>query len=262
MGNIIQAMKNGDTKKVPMGILMVGPPGTGKTNLIHALARDMGIHIVRVKDISGSDWDIYRMSLVIRSLAPVIAFMDEIDKVGAPAESFIRFMSDPALRGKVLWVAASNKPDAIHPEFRRRGRLDDVVPFILPDSAEREDILKKLFSRNAIPYDATINFSGVASRTEYCSGADLEIIVMRSYQNARNENRDTVTELDLVRAVAEFIHDYEPYTYEQMMLLAMKEANFARLVPEPMHRLLRDKIYEDGRLSKAKINKRLGELKV
>jgi len=280
MKNTIQSMKNGDTKSVPMGILMVGPPGTGKTMLIHELARDAGMHFIRLGDICGnitlgrSSWgDLSRAINVIRSLAPVVVFIDDIDRIKYTGTdecerrmsdqligNLIKFMSAPAYHGKVLWVAASKRPDEIHPEFRRRGRLDDVVPFLLPDAKDREDILKKMFSKNAVPYDNRINFSVPAGRTQWCTGADLEVIAMRSYQNARREERDTVTEKDIVQAADEFVPIYEPAMYEYMMLLAIREATLASLVPKPLDGALNDRVYENNKISKAKINQRLREL--
>ena len=279
MSNIIQVMRGGDTKRIPMGILMVGPPGTGKTMLVHALARDAGLHFVRLKSIRSneaiarSDWDLRRALDVISSLAPVVVFIDEIDKfryTGADErerriteqlmDDLVKFMSDPALRGKVLWVAASNRPDLIHPEFRRRGRFDDVVPFLLPDPKEREDILKKVLSKNAIPYDNRINFTTLTDRTYHFSGADLEVIAIRSYHNARQQERDTVTEQDLTKAADEFIPDRDPDMYEYMTLLAIRESNIAPLVPKLLEGALQNRIYEDGKISKAKISQRLREL--
>ncbi len=279
MNNVIQTIKNEDVKNVPMGILMLGPPGTGKTMLINALARDAMLHFVRLKDIRSdssvmrSDWDLTRALNVIRSLSPVVVFIDEIDKIGYAGTDereqrltdqligeLVRFMSDPSLRGKVLWLAASNKPDMIHPEFRRRGRFDDVVPFLLPGSKDREDILKKMFSKNAIPYDNRINFSVPAGRVAHCAGADLELIAMRSYQNTRQDKRDTVTEKDLVKAADEFVSVYEPAMYEYMTLLAIREATLASLVPKPLDGALQDRVYENNKISKAKINQRLREL--
>lgn len=278
-GNVINSVKNWDSKAVPMGILMIGPPGTGKTNLIHALSRDMGMHFVQLKGLRGFDpetrneWDLLRALEIIRSLTPVVAFIDDIDKIvydntdeyerrimNQLLLDLVNFMSDPTLRGRVLWIAASNRPDLIHPEFRKQGRLDDVIPFLLPDISARQDILRKIISKNAIPYDEKINFLTIASRTEGCTGGDLELIIMRGFQKARLENRDTVIEQDLVRAASEFIPANDPIMNEYLMLLAIREASLSPLLPRQMHGNLQEKVYENNIVSKAKINQRLREL--
>lgn len=280
MKDAIQTMKGEDLKRVPSGVLMIGPPGTGKTMLMNALGRDMGIHIVRLKEVCSSDphmrskWDILRALDAIHSMVPVIVFIDDIDKIRyATAENqegkltnqlidrLLRSISDPSLRGKVLWVAASNKPDMIHPIFRKRGIFDDVIPFLLPGDKEKEDILKKMFSKNAIPYDNRINFSTPAGRVSCCTGADLEVIATRSYRNARQTDKDTVTEQDLVKAADEFISDYDPLICEYMTLLALKHANLTSLVSESLDAGIRKQIYVDKKLNRAKINQRINELR-
>ena len=280
MKNTVHAMKNEHTKEVPTGVLMIGPTGTGKTMLMSAVCRDMAIHVVKLNDIHSvgphtrSDWDLQRALDVIGSLAPVVAFIDDIDRLrytdiyshdgkitNLLMDRLITFMRDPSLRGKVLWVAASNRPDMIDPAFRKRGVLSDVIPFLIPDAKAREDILKKTFAKNAIPYDNRVNFSAPAGKSEYCTGADLEVIALRSYHNARLAEKDTVTESDIVKAAEEFIPEYDETTYEYMMLLALRNVNLASLVPASMDKEIRERVYEDGKLSREKINRRLRKLR-
>ncbi|MFC1717259.1 AAA family ATPase [Candidatus Poribacteria bacterium] len=275
----IQAMKDEETKIVPSGILMAGASGTGKTTLLQALDRDMEIHVVRLRDIYSADphtrspWDLSRALDIISSLAPVIAVIDNIDRIKDSTtddpqgrlrnlliDRLVAFMRDPSLRGKVLWIATSIRPNVIRPVFRKRGVFDEVVPFILPDAKEREDILKKMFARNAIPYDNRINFAVPAGRVEHCTGADLEMLAMRSYQNARRGERDTVTEQDIVKATDEFVPNYEPAMYEYMTLLALRDVNLTALVPASLDAGIRKQIYDNKKPNRAKINQRLREL--
>jgi AAA+ superfamily predicted ATPase len=281
IGNIINSLKNWDAKSVPRGILMVGPPGTGKTNLINALA-DLGVHIVKLCGLRGSDpatrgdWDLHRALNIVHSLTPVIAFIDDIDKIeyytgtdenerrlmNQLLDDLLRFMRDPVHRGRVLWIGASNRPDLIHPEFRRQGTLDDVIPFLPPDVRAREDILRKIFPRNAIPYDVNINFGTVATKTERCTGGDLELIMMRSFKNARLSNRDTVIEEDLIKAADEFVPPRDPNMDEYLMLIAIREASLSPLIPRQLPGALNDRVYENNVINKTKVNQRIRELEV
>jgi len=279
MKDVIQAMKDEDAKRVPSGVLMVGPSGTGKTMLMNALGKDMGIHVVGLRDIhdvaphTRSIWDSRRALDVISSLMPVVAFIDNIDRMrytaGADRDErhtnwlidwLTSFMRNPSLRGKILWVAASNKPDIIDPVFRKRGVFDDVIPFLLPDVKGREDILKKMFAKNAIPYDNRINFSALAGKLNFSTGADLEVVAMRSYRNTRQGGKDTVTEKDIAKAADEFIPAYEPGMYEYMTLLALRDTNLAPLVAASLDADIRKRVYVDKKLNRAKINQRIREL--
>jgi len=282
IGNVINALKNWDAKSVPRGILIVGPPGTGKTNLVNALGRDMGIHIVKLCGLRGNDptthgdWDLHRALDIIRSLTPVIAFIDEIDKIGyytgtdenerrlinQLVDDLLRFMRDPMLRGRVLWIGATNRPDLVNPEFRRQGTLDDVIPFIHPDIRAREDILRKIFPRNAIPYDVNINFGAIAGRTERYTGGDLELIMIRSFQNAHLSNRDVVVEQDLTKAVDEFVLPRDPDMDEYLILLAIREASISSLVPRQLPGAISERVFENNIINKTKVNQRIHELEI
>jgi SpoVK/Ycf46/Vps4 family AAA+-type ATPase len=137
-----------------------------------------------------------------------------------------------------------------------------VIPFLLPNISEREDILRKIFPRNAIPYDQNINFANIASRTERCTGGDLELIIMRSFQNAHLNNRDMVVEQDLIKASDEFVHPRDPSMDEYLMLLALRESSLSPLIPSPLPVTLQEKVTENNKLNKTKINQRIRELEM
>jgi len=280
MQGVIQAMQNQEIKRVPMGILMLGTSGTGKTLLINALARDTGFRFVQLNNIRGnsaesrSDYDLYRTLNIIRSLAPVAVFLDEIDKIGYAGtdgydrklvenliEMLVATMKDPTLRGRILWIGASNKPEMIHPEFRKRGRFDDIIPILLPNAKEREDILRKVLSKNAIPYDNRVNFATVAGRTERCSGAELEIIAVRGFQNARKNGRDALVEQDLLAIADDFVPEMDPTMFEYQTLLNIKEANITSVIARPLEGGLQDRVFDGNKINKTKINQRLRELR-
>ncbi|MBM3212587.1 ATP-binding protein, partial [Candidatus Poribacteria bacterium] len=243
-------------------------------------ARDTGFRFVQLNNIRGnsaesrSDYDLYRTLNIIRSLAPVAVFLDEIDKIGYAGtdgydrklvenliEMLVATMKDPTLRGRILWIGASNKPEMIHPEFRKRGRFDDIIPILLPNAKEREDILRKVLSKNAIPYDNRVNFATVAGRTERCSGAELEIIAVRGFQNARKNGRDALVEQDLLAIADDFVPEMDPTMFEYQTLLNIKEANITSVIARPLEGGLQDRVFDGNKINKTKINQRLRELR-
>ncbi|RMH77216.1 MAG: AAA family ATPase, partial [Calditrichaeota bacterium] len=159
---------------VPKGVLLTGPPGTGKSLLAKALAKESGISLVKMGDIR-SMWvgeSERRMSLVLellKAMAPVIVFIDEIDQAigrrsgysgdsGVSGRIFgkiLEFMGDNDNRGRVVWIAATNRADLLDDAMIRR--FDRVIPVLLPGSAEEwvaviEGITKQIeFSQVTFP---------------------------------------------------------------------------------------------------------------
>lgn len=141
------------------GILFTGPPGTGKSFYASALARDAGVEMVTMSSIRGSyvgesERNFERILRVATNLSPVIIFVDEIDQQFSNNRSaggdggveqrlfgrFLEFMDDKNNLGKVLWIAATNKPNTLDPALKSRFRLR--IPFLLPDTQSISEMLK------------------------------------------------------------------------------------------------------------------------
>jgi SpoVK/Ycf46/Vps4 family AAA+-type ATPase len=206
-----------------------------------------------------------------------VVFIDELDRIDqVPARldrnpaylrsqlpmELLQFMSDTSLRGQVLWIGATNRPDKLEMSVRRLGTFDDKLPFLVPDASERAEILQKLFLKNQIPYDNQIDFTKPASDevTGWHTGAELEVIVNRSYRLTRSSKRDRVSQEDLLKAAADFIPGYAVEIYEFISLLALREVNSKMMLPLNLPSDLKEKIYENGTLSKWKVEQRIKEL--
>lgn len=162
-------MKNKAYAAVPNGILLLGAQGTGKTVFVQATAYEIGIPMLVMKNtremwVGSSERNLEFTLEMILAMAPVVVFIDEIDQVfvrrgtysgdtGVTQRmqaSLFRFMSDTDLRGKILWIAASNLPNLLDPALLREGRFDDRISFFPQDSWGRADIVRALLRKNKI----------------------------------------------------------------------------------------------------------------
>lgn len=243
--NVVKPMREGNAARVPMGVLLLGPPGTGKTVLAEAVAKESGMNCASLdvgkilgSYVGQSERNLERALECIRSLAPTIVIVDEIDQAGLNRTNsgdsgvsnrvfrrLLEFMSDTSYRGKVLWLGLSNRPDLLDAALKRPGRFDKKVPILVPEPEEREAIFRVMFRKYAIPYEVKEWFRAVEA-TEGWTGAEIEALVLKAYEVA---GEDPVTEVYLDEA----LDRYFPTTQdiEAMTTLAVAECNDADLLP-------------------------------
>jgi SpoVK/Ycf46/Vps4 family AAA+-type ATPase len=258
----------------PMGILFLGPPGTGKTVVAKALAKETHWNYaemgdIREKWVGQSERNLSKVLSLIESLVPVIVFIDEIDQAeGSRGEAgdsgvsrrifakLLSFMSETRLRGKVLWIGASNRPDLLDAALRRPGRFDDKLIFLPPDEAGRADILRVMFERKLKISHQIKSFAAAAQMTDGLTGAELEVIANRSRRFATRNGHDKVTEDDLLACINDFIPSRDPEMYQFMTLIAVREANSWEMLPQQFHELVKDRKQLDDEIYELK--RRLG----
>jgi SpoVK/Ycf46/Vps4 family AAA+-type ATPase len=276
LSEVTSAIVKGDTWRVPIGILFLGPSGTGKTVVAKALARESGMTCVQLKNIKEvcAGQNISLVIELISMLAPVMVFIDDIDQpegvrwgsgrdsaAPIPIELFA-FMSNSKLRGKVLWVGATNRPDLIDVGFRKYNVFEEKLVFLMPEKNSREDMLRKMFIQNEIPFDSGLNFANIADDryTQGYSATELSDLIKRSYRLARLNGRDSVSEKDMIEAAEIFIPKYDARMYEYTSLLAIREVNSKDMLPPTLPSNLQQIVYENDQINKDNINKRLQEL--
>lgn len=206
--------------RIPKGMLLVGPPGTGKTMLARAVAGEANVPFF---SISGSEFvemfvgvgasrvrDLFSKA---KKNAPCIIFVDEIDAVGRRRGSGmggghdereqtlnqILVEMDGFEQGvNVIVLAATNRSDVLDPALLRPGRFDRRVNIGLPDRKDREAILKVHFAKK--PIEKNVNLDALAAKTAGTSGADLANIANESAIIAAKHNRKTITQEDVTAA--------------------------------------------------------------
>ena len=282
--DIADGMKNQDLRRVPRGMLFLGPSGTSKAHAARVLAGEANMTFVRLRyanqvgevtiNINDSQ-NSYERNLnaglnFIRGIAPTVVFMDEIEQASPHAtmnpeehdrvfpRALVNAMNDPSLHGRVIWVGASQRPDLMPPIFRRYGIFDTKLIMLPPTGGGRVEILK-IFCRGQT--SGNINFQALVggAETDGLTWRDLLLIVQRANNIAKRNGRDTFTEGELRQSLNDFIPDYSRETQIFMGLLALREANSRIMVPDGL--LPEYQEFVDGnRIDKTAINKRLKAL--
>ena len=179
--------------EAPKGVLLYGPPGTGKTLLAKAVANESNAHFISIsgpeimsKFYGESEARLREIFKEAREKSPSIIFIDEIDSIAPKREEvtgeverrvvsqMLSLMDGLESRGKVIVIAATNRPNAIDPALRRPGRFDREIEIKVPDKKGRKDILL-IHSRN-MPLTDDVNIDKLASVSHGYVGADLEYL--------------------------------------------------------------------------------------
>lgn len=259
MKNIVNPIKKGDLRRVPMGILLCGPSGTGKTLLVNALAKSSGFNCVKIdmsrilgQYVGESEKNFKKCLLGAQSQQPVIVFVDEIDTTFRRGDSgdsgvgrnifseFLQFTSNTNNRGKVIFIAATNRPDLLDPALKRAGRFDKKIPILLPEAPERAEIFKIIIRKYGFETDIE-DFMPFAEKTENYTGAEIETVVRKAYELANEDDKEgTVITSDILDMA---IEKCRPSTQqvEYMTMLAIRETDDKDLLPEKYKHLIDDK---------------------
>ena len=247
---IAGAIRSGERGRVPMGLLFVGPMGTGKTYVAEAFARESGLTCLKLKGfrdrwVGSTEANLERVLGLIDALGYVLLVIDEADRSlgggggdtdgGTSSRVIARlkeFMSDTRHRGRVLVVMMTNRPDKIDADLKRPGRLDVKIPFFFPESeGERAAIARAAARKSGLQLAEGADLDVVAQGTAGRSAAEIEAVVLAAANFAAWDNRNSVTFADLERAVADVVPSRDTRMLAYMELLAVFEASSRRMLP-------------------------------
>lgn len=257
-GSVMDSIRRGENRLIPQGITVMGPPGTGKTALIEALAKGSRYNFVKMKNarsmwVGMSEERTERQIQGLWALAPVIVMNDEADLGEANRDSpkgdsgvserimqaWMRFLSEPRIRGRVVMVNCTNRPDRMDAAMKRSGRSDDRIAILMPALEERKAICKVMFRRYDIPTTLT-DFTSFATLMKGLSGADIESIVLKSFRFAGEKKSEKVDGKALADAIEDFIPSASQADIDMMTLLAISESSSRRLLPDDVRQIVEE----------------------
>ena len=249
---IAKNLKAGETTLTPMGLLAVGPMGSGKTFVIKAFLKEAGLSAVALKNfrskwVGSTEANLERVLATVKAMGPIAVIIDEGDRSfgngggedsdgGTSSRVIARlkeFMAEPENRGQVLFVMMTNRPDKLDSDIKRPGRLDRKIPFFYCDTAaERVQVLQAVLSRYAEPCVASMEeLLALCDTLTGYSNADLEALALLAVELARNQatplNADALTQ-----AAADFMPPQERDMIEFMELLAVSETSRRSMLPQ------------------------------
>ncbi|HNX96446.1 MAG TPA: AAA family ATPase, partial [Candidatus Aminicenantes bacterium] len=246
-------LRRGATRALPMGYLVTGRIGTGKTYLVECFAGECGVPFVELKNfrdkwVGATEGNLEKIFAILHALGQVVVFVDEADQAtgrrgGGEGDSGLsgriyamlaKEMADTRNRGRILWIFATSRPDLLEVDLKRPGRLDVHIPLFPPATLEdQQDLflatarkLKIELARGEIP---PLPFAGAVS------GNEIEGVLVRALREFELQGAGEKGET-LPALIARVLKEYRPSAHtrrlELMDLLAVQECTDGRFLPE------------------------------
>jgi len=252
-----QLLKHGDTETLPMGYLVCGPVGTGKTFLAQCMAGEMGVPCVTLKNfrskyVGETEGNLERVLGVLRAMGPVVVVIDEADAAlgdrdqegdsGTSSRVFSMIaaqMGDTRYRGKILWMLLTCRPDLLPIDLKRQGRAEVHIPLFYPTEQEE---LRAMFTAMARKSGITLTPEQIPEvpLAGKLSGADIEGIVTRAARRTRVRGESGLGKAGLEQELASFLPSLEGLEKEMQEVAAMLECTEVEFLPEAFRQKLKE----------------------
>ncbi|MCP5514256.1 MAG: ATP-binding protein [Spirochaetales bacterium] len=273
-----RAIKQGRLDVLPMGYLVSGPVGTGKSFMVTAFAGEIGIPIIKLKNFRSkwqgvSESNFEKVLNILKAMAPVGVLIDEADAFlgnrnqegdsGTSNRIFAQlasFMGNTEYRGKIIWFLITCRPDLLPIDLKRQGRAEEHLALFYPESnEEKEDLFNTLIKKLKIKVQQDISISDLLKKYKFdSSGADLEAILIRAKFTATMNNHVIITRDDLEETIRDFVPPAYPHEIDLQNLVAVVECTSREMVPKKFQNLDRSKLVSQIR----ELKMLLGEISV
>lgn len=253
---VAQNITKGNTKTVPMGIIIMGPPGTGKTFLIECFAKECGLLVVTAKSlrdkyVGESEKKQERFHSLLKAMAPVIVIIDESEQQEGSrtngetsqldnrmrARNF-QFWGDSSNRGKIVRIDITNWPNRIDPAMRRSGRSDAKIPMLFPSKDDIIEIVDSIIKKHKFKVE---NVDGDFWEGKFLgyTPANIEQVLLIAHEFAVEAHSKTIKKSHLEKGYKDFrLPLYNQEEIERMTIAALEEASRRSLMPADADRIL------------------------
>ncbi|MGP1438390.1 MAG: ATP-binding protein [Treponema sp.] len=260
----VKALSGQMYEVMPMGYLIAGPIGTGKSFLVSAFASEIGIPMVRLCNFrsawqGSTEANLERVINILKAMSPVAIMIDEADAVlgnrsnknesGTDVRVFAQiasFMGDTQYRGKIIWFLITSRPDLLPVDLKRQGRAEEHLALFYPETLEEKANIFETMQKKLHIKTTGVVFKDIVKKITFeASGADIESILVRAKMNAILSHRAMVTKEDLLKTIQDFIPPSYPYEIELQNLVASIECTSKEMVPKKYREMSRQKLLSD-----------------
>lgn len=245
------AIHSGNTGVLPMGYVICGPVGTGKTFITTCFAGEVGIPAVTLKNFRSmwqgvTEGNLERVLNLLKAMSPIAVIVDEADaQLGNRSSSgdsgvsnrvfaqIAQFMGNTEYRGKVIWFLLTCRPDLLPVDLKRQGRAEEHIALFYPETVEERRALLRAMQKKAglTPFSPELE-KFFLDNSGTLSGADIEAVLVRAQMRASLQGKSAVEQEDVKGALEDFIPPSYPTEIDLQNIVAVLECTSKSLLPK------------------------------